>query len=179
MEINASLVHQKFGDIIPLNLSTPLEEVHTDLVKDQKYGKGVAGNKLVHRYETLPPSWDMDGIVWRKAVHIDLDMGSFFMPHRDTIRFLTTQWVRLNCFANHARPDETTYIVDGNIMHFEPTRWYAVNTSRVHWSFCFKPNTVHYVIDIDVSDPSTYEWFLSKASYCDRPNIDAGGAGYK
>jgi hypothetical protein len=35
---------------------------------------------------------------------------------------------------------------------------------------------VHYIIDIDVSDSTTLEWFLSSIEHCQRP---IGAEGYK
>ena len=171
---NATDIHAKFGNVFALNLYAALEPVHTDLVESERY-KDMMGNKIVYRYLRAPDSWGIQG-KHQKAVHVDLNAGSFFAPHRDFFNNMEPKWVRLNCFANHSHPEECTYVVNGVIQHFRPGQWMCVNTSVVHYSFCFKDNTVHYIVDIDVSDEKTLEWFLSSIEHCNRP---IGVAGYK
>jgi hypothetical protein len=171
---SANEIHTRFGNVFALNLYAPLEPVHSDLVEAERY-KGMLGNKIVYRYYKAPDSWGIKG-KHRKPVHVDLNAGSFFAPHRDLFTNCNTRWVRLNCFANHSHPEECTYVIDGKIQYFKTGQWMCINPCMVHYSFCFKDNTVHYIIDIDVADQETYQWFLSNIEYCDRP---AGEEGYK
>ena len=170
----ANTIYSKFGNVFALNLFAPLEEVHTDLVESVRY-VGHVGNKTVHRYRTAPNSWGIQ-CKHQKPVHVELTEGSFFKPHRDLFHKIDNKWVRLNCFANHSHPEECTYVIDGRIQNFQEGRWYAMNPSLVHYSFCYAPETVHYIVDIDVSDSNTCDWLISNIQYCDRPLT---GEGYK
>lgn len=170
----SSEIYTKFGNVFALNLYAPLESVHKDLVESERY-KGMLGNKIVYRYFKAPESWGIKG-KHKRAVHIDLNAGSFFKPHRDFFNSLNADWVRLNCFANHSHPEECTYVIDGKIQYFRPGQWMCINPSLVHYSFCFKDNSVHYVVDLDISDENTVNWFLSVIEHCDRP---VGLEGYK
>lgn len=171
---SANEIHSKFGNVFALNLYAPLEGVHTDLIDQERY-RGHLGNKVAYRYVKAPESWGIEG-KHQKAVHVELNAGSFFAPHRDFFGNTNSRWVRLNCFANHSHPEECTYVIDGKIQHFRPGQWMCVNTSLVHYSFTFKDNTVHYIIDIDVSHQPTLDWFLSTIEHCQRPK---GVEGYK
>jgi len=171
---NATDIHSKFGDVFALDLYVPLENVHLDLVEEERY-KGELGNKIVYRYTKAPDSWGIKG-KHKKAVHVELNQGSFFAPHRDYFNVMYPKFVRLNCFANHSHPEECTYVVNGKIQHFRSGQWMCVNTSVPHYSFCFKDNTVHYIVDIDISDSNTLEWFLSVIEHCQRP---VGVEGFK
>lgn len=174
--ICANDIYSKYGNVFELELFVPVEDVHTNLVESVRY-VGYVGNKTVHRYHTAPESWGIKG-KHQKPVHVELNEGSFFKPHRDLFRPIKTEWVRLNCFANNSHPEECTYIIDGKIQHFEAGRWYVMNPSLVHYSFCFTPNTVHYIVDIDVSDEETAKWLVSNIKHCQRPP-NSNGEGYK
>jgi hypothetical protein len=171
---NATELHAKFGNVFSLDLFAPLEPVHKDLIESIRH-KDAPGNKVVYRYYNAPSSWGIEG-KHTKAVHVQLGSGSYFAPHRDYFNQLQPNFVRLNCFVNNTHPEETTYVVDGKIQYFKPGQWMCVNSSVVHYSFCFAENTVHYIVDIDISDANTLNWFLNKVSYCNRP---VGVEGYK
>lgn len=170
--IYANDIYSKYGNVFALDLYAPLEPVHNELVESVRYTNSV-GNKTVHRYKSPPPSWGIQGRT-RKPVHVELDEGSFFKPHRDMYE-IKPEWLRLNCFANNSDPEKCTYIIDGKIQNFQAGRWYAMNPGLVHYSFCFAPNTVHYIVDINVADKKTLDWLVSVIPYANSQPSEAEG----
>jgi hypothetical protein len=158
-----------YGNVIALDLYAPYEDLHHDIVEEKKYENKV-GNKIVWKYKNIPKSWNIpDYVITNKPVKIDLNCGSFFLPHRDLVyEKLQRKYVRLNCHPNFTHPEECTYIIDNKIQHFRQNQWMIINSSLCHYSFCFKDGTTHYAIDIDISDKKSHDWLLSKIQYAAR-----------
>ena len=82
------------------------------------------------------------------------DCGDFLFPHRDKWKSVHSTGeiygdsLRLICWANNTNMNEFTFIHDGKVVTFEPRRWYAVNTRKVHSGMCFKDGTVHLACGI-------------------------------
>lgn len=159
-------IHAKFGNIIPLNVYTDLEPLRQDLVIEKKYENSI-GNKLVYHYSDAPETWNIKG-KYSKPVRIELNDGSYFKPHKDLFKDIDYPFIRLLCLANNSHPEDCTFIVDGNITRFRERQWVCFNSCLTHYSICYKDNTVHYAIDIDISDSYTYDWFLSSIEHTQR-----------
>jgi hypothetical protein len=158
----ASEFHTLYGDVVPLSVFAELTPLDMSIVHDVQYGDDFVGKKTVYRYNQPPPEMNLpEYVATSKAVRVESNQGSFFLPHRDFIgKGLggMMKRVRLTCFANNASPEECTFIVDGKIQHFDNGRWYAINPRKTHYSFTFKDNTVHYVANIDIGDETTAQW---------------------
>lgn len=159
-------IHAKYGNIFGLNVYTKLEPLREDLVVDKKY-INVIGNKTVYHYSEPPESWNIRGVT-QKAVRIELNDGSYFKPHKDLFPFIDDPFIRLLCFANHSHPEECTFIIDGKITHFKSGQWMCFNPCLTHYSICFTDNTVHYAIDLDLRDNSTYGWLMDNIEHTQR-----------
>jgi hypothetical protein len=161
--------HTLYGDVTPLDIFTELVPLDMSLVKDVQYGEEYTGSKTVYRYSSPPPEMNLpDNIVTNKAVRVESNQGSFFLPHRDFIGNGIdggVERVRLTCFVNNSHPEECSFIVDGKLQHFENRRWYALNPRKTHYSFTLKDNTVHYVVNIDISDETTASWLHNNIKY--------------
>ena len=158
-----------YGNIIPLNINAPMEVLHSDLVEEKKYENEV-GNKIVWHYKEAPETWNIpSNIKINKPVRIELNRGSFFLPHRDLIlEKYQRKYVRLNCHPNNIHPEDCTYVINGQIQHWRQNQWMIINSNLSHYSFCFKDNTVHYAVDIDITDEASHDWLISKIDYAVR-----------
>lgn len=164
--LSTTEIFSLYGNVIGLDLYAPHEMIHSDLVEQKKYENEI-GNKLVWHYKRPPETWNIpEYVITNKPVRIELNRGSFFLPHRDLIlEKYQRKYVRLNCHPNFTHPEDCTYIIDGKIQHFRQNQWMIINSNLCHYSFCFRDSTVHYAVDIDVSDEKSYDWLISKIQY--------------
>jgi hypothetical protein len=166
--ITPNEMYNLYGSVIEMNTTCEYEEntINVDKVINYKLG-----DKTVNRLEKMPGHWNIDPkCKYRTPVIVTMNKGSFFLPHRDFISKTSSSIIRLNCFITNTQPEECTYIVDGKIQSFELGRWYIVNTYRTHYSFSFKDNAIHYIVDLDVSDEYTFDWVFRNITHHDRYN---------
>ena len=158
-----------YGHIVPLNIYAETAEPREDLIVKNRE-EGLVGAKTMHMYSTAPDSWNIPSdITYHKPTYIEMNQGSFFLPHRDKFgKFAMNKDIRLLCFTNNTHPHQYTYIVDDKITNFQAGRWYAMNTNLSHYGFCFADGTVHYACDIQLTDERTRKWLIKQVEYCDK-----------
>lgn len=122
------------------------------------------GKQMVHYAET-PASWGFGDLNTSEAGYIAYNRGSWISPHRDKLRNVTdpNRSIRLMCFLNHTHPEENCFVFDGQITHFEPGRWYLVNTQRMHYGFSFVDGVEHLGVTLRLHEDSyvaTTQWIL-------------------
>ena len=117
------------------------------------------------------------------------DSGDYLFPHRDKWKSMPNGEIlgdslRLICWANNCNQNEFTFIHDGKLVKFEPRRWYAVNTRKIHSGFCFKDGTVHLACGIHLysllvrlathkrkTQKSVTQWLLDVLPFAQPPKI--------
>jgi hypothetical protein len=165
--MKASEFHNLYGDTIALDVFGKLEPLDMSEVISTGFGENCAGKKNVYRYKDIPDYWNIPKeCIISKPVRIESNQGSFFLPHKDLRnRYNTNDKIRLNCFLNNTRPEECTYVIGGVIQLFEAGRWYVVNPRKTHYSFTFADNTVHYAVDLMISDEATANWLWNAIEF--------------
>lgn len=153
---------QSAGDIIELDAWVPEDVIQQciemnsrpELIKRQRPTKTAQmagpenGPKGGWEYNHVPEGWGLPSNATEVGCML-YDCGDFLFPHRDKWKSVQPTgeiWgdaLRLICWANNTNMNEFTFIHDGKIVTFEPRRWYAVNTRKVHSGVCFKDGTVH------------------------------------
>jgi len=165
----ASELHNLYGDAIPLNVFAEVGEVdHNNIKRAWDYPN--IGMKEIHVQKTIPSYFNIpEELKYTKPVHVRGMRGTFFTPHRDLIYINdTNNWVRLTCFANNARPEECTFVVDNKVMNFEAGRWYILNPRKTHHSSYWVDNCIHYVINLSLLDNKTWNWLFSNIQFHER-----------
>jgi hypothetical protein len=158
----ASDFHNLYGDSLKLDILADFVSIddlsHLNPIDNIK-GR-LTGGKTVYILDGIPTEWNLDtNLKWRAPIYTVMSLGNYFPPHRDFKRDgIDNDMIRLNCFITNAQPEECTYIIDNTIQKFNKLRWYVVNPRKTHYSFSFKDNTIHYIVDLDISDKYTFDW---------------------
>lgn len=155
-------IYAAYGSVIALDLYADLAPLYQEDVDEVRYNEKV-GNKTVYRLKKTPVEWNIKAVT-RKPARVELKCGSFFLPHKDHLED-QEKFIRLNCHPNFTHPEECTYVINGQIQHWRVGQWMIINPNLTHYSFCFKNDVVHYIVDIDISDKASQEWLLSKIQY--------------
>jgi aspartyl/asparaginyl beta-hydroxylase (cupin superfamily) len=157
-----------FGNIVPLNLWSKISIISEDNILRGRHEESI-GHKIMYELKENPIEWNIpNNISYYKPTYIQMNKGSYFLPHRDKFKDMNNNHIRLLCFMNNTNPYDYTFVIDNQIMKFEEKRWYAINTSLVHYGFCFKNETVHYACDIILDNEQTCQWLVDRVEFCDR-----------
>jgi len=189
--LDSNWLFQSAGNFIELDAWVPenvIEQIHAlnadesnhlrTRSDDDKQGDKAYGVEWNH----VPAGWDLPEGAVELGVLV-YNKGDYLFPHRDKWRAvkptgeITGDAMRLICFVNNTNVNEFAFLLDGEVKHFEPRRWYAVNTRLIHSGFCFKDDTYHLSCGIQFNEDKLEEtttWLLDKLPYA-QPKDDVKG----
>lgn len=157
-QLSSHYLFQAAGDVIELNAWVPddiIDQVKLLNANPANYSKKVqrspedkGGPHTGYQYNHAPKSWGLPSNA-RTVGSIFYDAGNYIFPHRDKWKQIKPNGdiegdsFRLINYVNRTNTSEFCFILDNKIIKFEPKRWYAINTQKVHQGMCFVDGAIH------------------------------------
>lgn len=167
---------------LPENIIEQVETLNEDESKILRQRKGEdyynGPKKSGVEYNFVPEGWGLPENTLELGC-IQYDKGNYLAPHRDKWRPLKDDGslqgdaIRLISCINGTHPTEFTYLLNDEVVVFEPRRWYAVNTRMVHYGFSFVDNVYHMSCGIPFGQhhlPVTVPWLKSVLPFAQDEN---------
>jgi hypothetical protein len=147
---------QAAGDVVELNawvhddIIDQIKQLNEDptKIKQHRIKDSKDGPENGYWYNNVPDGWGLPQNA-RTVGCLLYDAGNYIHPHRDKRKSvqpngeITGDSFRLVNYVNHTNPSECCFILDNKIIRFEPKRWYAINTQKLHQGMSFVDNVVH------------------------------------
>jgi len=170
-KLTTSWLFQSLGDIIeldawvPENVISQIEELNQNPAnifkqrpsrEEQLANPKMEGPKAGWEYNFTPEGWDLPESAAEVGA-LQYNAGDYLFPHRDKMRAsqpngdIIADSFRMICHVNHTNVNDFVFMYDGQPVKFEPRRWYAVNTRKVHSGFSFVDNVWHLSAGVHLS----------------------------
>ena len=182
---------QAAGDVIELNAWVPDDTVeqikllnaNPAKIKQHRINGSADGPENGYWYNNVPENWGLPPSA-RTVGCLLYDAGNYIFPHRDKWKSIKPNGeivgdsFRLVNYVNHTNPSEFCFILDNKIINFEPKRWYAINTQKLHQGMCFVDGVVHLSAALHFDSncrEETTSWLLNSVPFAAGSQDDVKG----